>query len=89
MSEEKKSCNNCGNRCMDMSMDPYCIAVNKPWGQALFRGHPTECGPDYRLWVRDARRDPTFCKLCKKPKAGFQVFCGAVCSTEWEMGKRP
>jgi hypothetical protein len=87
---EKKSCNNCGNRCMEPSdMNPYCSAVNKPWGQALYRGHPTECGPDFRLWTRDTRHDQTFCKLCKRPKQSFQMFCGAGCSARWEAGERP
>ncbi len=43
--EEKKDCGNCGNRCMDMDMDmdPYCSAVNRPWGLVLHRGKPSEC----------------------------------------------
>jgi hypothetical protein len=28
------------------------------------------------------------CKLCGKPKAEWQVFCGATCSVAWEMGIR-
>lgn len=52
-----KHCNDCGNRCMDMDMNPYCAAVNKPWGQVLFRGRPEECGPDGKLWVPDSRRN--------------------------------
>lgn len=52
----ERSCMNCGNRCMDMDMDPYCAAVNKPWGTALSRGPVKECGPDLKLWVMDERR---------------------------------
>lgn len=51
----KQDCSNCGNRCMDMDMDPYCAAVNKPWGRVLFRGKPEECGPESRLWEPDVR----------------------------------
>lgn len=43
---------------MDMDLDPYCAAVNKPWGQTLSRGIPKECGPELKLWERDLRRDP-------------------------------
>ena len=52
---EEKQCSNCLHRCMDMDMDPYCAAVNKPHGQVLFRGHPTACGPKYKLWEQDTR----------------------------------
>lgn len=55
MTEEKKGCDNCGNRCMDMDMDPYCSAVNKPWGTVLHRGRPVECGPNSLLWQKDER----------------------------------
>jgi hypothetical protein len=51
-----KDCNNCGNRAMDMSMDPYCAAVNKPYGRDLTRSpKPTECGPNSLLWIEDTR----------------------------------
>lgn len=51
-----RDCQNCGNRAMEPSdMNPYCSAVNKPWGKALHTGKPKECGPESRLWVRDAR----------------------------------
>jgi len=59
MTTEKKDCQNCGNRCMDMDLDPYCSAVNRPWGQTLCRGTPKEClRPDgtRALWVLDTRR---------------------------------
>lgn len=55
MANKKKDCSNCGNRCMDMDLDPYCSAVNKPWGQVLHRGKPKECGPESKLWVIDTR----------------------------------
>lgn len=51
----QKSCNNCQNRCMDMDMDPYCAAVNRPWGQVLYSGIPKECGPSLTLWQIDTR----------------------------------
>lgn len=35
--ETIKTCYNCINRCMDMDMDPYCCAVNEPWGRSLTR----------------------------------------------------
>ena len=53
---EKKDCDNCGNKCMDMDMDPYCAAVNIPFGRVLFRGKPPECGPESKLWEPDTRR---------------------------------
>lgn len=56
MSKDQRDCNNCGNRCMDMDMGPYCAAVNEPWGQTLSRGKPKECGPESKLWVLDERR---------------------------------
>jgi hypothetical protein len=49
-----KDCGNCGNRCMDMDMDPYCAAI-KPWGRVLHRGKPAECGAESVLWVADER----------------------------------
>lgn len=53
-----KSCRTCLHQCMDMSMDPYCAAVNKPWGQVLTR-RPKECagesGENYKLWEKDTR----------------------------------
>lgn len=53
---EERSCANCANQCMDMDMDPYCAAVNEPWGQVLYRGKPGECGPENKLWKKDERR---------------------------------
>lgn len=54
--EAERSCNTCLNKCMGMDMDPYCAAVNKPWGQTLTRPRPAECGPEYKLWVLYTRR---------------------------------
>jgi hypothetical protein len=54
MSEER-NCQNCLHQCMDMDMDLYCAAVNKPWGRVLHRGKPVECGPDSKLWEKDER----------------------------------
>lgn len=51
-----RECNTCGQRAMDMDMDPYCAAVNQPYGQRLSRGRPQECGPDAKLWQIDTRR---------------------------------
>jgi hypothetical protein len=53
--DQKKDCDNCGNRCMDMDMDPYCAAVNKPYGLVLWQGKPKECGPESKLWQPDQR----------------------------------
>lgn len=53
--QEEKGCDNCINRCMDMDLDPYCAAVNKPWGLVLYRGHPKECGEARVLWEQDTR----------------------------------
>lgn len=50
-----KTCQNCRNRCMDPDLQPYCAAVNKPWGRVLYRGRPDECGPDAKLWTEDTR----------------------------------
>lgn len=50
----KNDCDNCLNRCMDMDMDPYCAAVNRPWGQTL-RKIPIECGDNRVLWKLDTR----------------------------------
>ncbi len=52
----KKSCDSCDNKAMDMDMDPYCAAVNPPWGRVLHRGKPEECGPESKLYVLDTRR---------------------------------
>jgi hypothetical protein len=52
----ERSCDSCGNKSMDMDMDPYCAAVNLPWGKVLHRGRPEECGPDGKLYVLDVRR---------------------------------
>lgn len=49
-----KSCETCSNRCMDMEMDPYCAAVNKPYGQILHGGRPLECAR-FELWEKDTR----------------------------------
>lgn len=54
----KRDCDNCGSRCMDMDMGPYCAAVNRPWGQVLYRGKPSECGESSKLWAEDKRRLP-------------------------------
>lgn len=56
MSEEEKGCDSCANKCMDMDMDPYCAAVNPPFGRVLWQGKPAECGPDSLLWKKDDRR---------------------------------
>lgn len=56
VTEPEKDCDNCENKCMDMDMDPYCAAVNKPFGTVLHRGKPKECGPESLLWKRDGRR---------------------------------
>jgi hypothetical protein len=53
---EEKDCSNCLHRCMDMSMDPYCSAVNTPFGISLFSGKPKACGPESKLWEKDTRR---------------------------------
>jgi len=52
---DKRSCSGCLDRCMDMDMDPYCTAVNLPWGKVLTRGRPEECGEQYLLWQKDIR----------------------------------
>jgi len=54
---DERSCHNCLNQCMDMDLDPYCAAVNKPWGLVLHRGKPKECGPESKLWEKDTRND--------------------------------
>jgi len=56
-STEERGCGSCINCCMDMDLDPYCAAVNKPWGRVLFRGKPAECGPENKLWEKDTRRN--------------------------------
>jgi hypothetical protein len=52
-------CDTCINKCMDMDMDPYCVAVNKPYGSVLTRPRPKECagesGKEYKLWEKDTR----------------------------------
>jgi hypothetical protein len=61
VSQEKcviRGCSTCGNRCMDMDLEPYCAAVNKPWGRVLYRGIPEECGAEYKLWTEDERHTP-------------------------------
>jgi hypothetical protein len=45
---------------MDMDMEPYCLDVNKPWGQNLSRGMPPECGPELKLWKPDERQRNPF-----------------------------
>lgn len=52
--EPKKWCLNCGNRCMEPDCNPYCAAVNPPWGRSLMQ-KPEECGPDNKLWIPDPR----------------------------------
>lgn len=51
----KRSCSGCVDRCMDMDMEPYCVAVDPPWGRFLSRGRPVECGERYLLWQKDIR----------------------------------
>ena len=57
---EERSCLTCGNRCMDMDMEPYCYAdevrEKHRFGLALYRGVPSECGPERKLWEKDTRR---------------------------------
>lgn len=58
-----KDCKTCGNRCMDMDMDPYCAAPKvleaHRWGLNLCRGTPKECLVDgvHTLWEEDTRRE--------------------------------
>ncbi len=49
----EKSCQTCLNRCMDMDLAPFFVAVNQPWGRVLWRGRPEECGPEFKLWKKD------------------------------------
>lgn len=56
VTRDAKGCENCINKCMDMDLDPYCAAVNKPWGKVLYSGKPEECGPENKLWELDTRR---------------------------------
>lgn len=51
----ERKCENCANRCMDMDMDPYCAAVNPPFGTTLIRGRVPECGDEAKLWELDRR----------------------------------
>ena len=59
MTTQEKTCQTCGNRCMDMDMDPYCAAdevmKKHPFGLVLYRGLPEECGPERKLWELDKR----------------------------------
>ena len=55
--EIQKGCLNCGNRCMEPDCNPYCAAVNPPWGRSLMQ-KPEECGPENKLWIPDPRRVP-------------------------------
>lgn len=78
METNKKGCNNCINRCMDMDMDPYCAAVNKPHGLILARGIPTECGEGRKLWELDTRgqADPRTCYVCgRKAESPMLPLC--------------
>lgn len=58
---EEKSCMNCGNRCMDMDLDPYCgaphITMKHHFGLSLRRGPLEEChvNGELTLWERDLR----------------------------------
>jgi hypothetical protein len=56
---EEKQCDNCLYRCMDMGMDPFCAAVDKPYGQTLTKPRPKLCsgvsGKEYHLWEKDTR----------------------------------
>jgi hypothetical protein len=55
MTKSEKTCLNCLHRCMDMDMDPYCSAVNQPWGLVLRQGKPEDCGSESKLWEKDTR----------------------------------
>ncbi len=59
---EDKSCKTCGNRCMDMEMDPYCAvkAVREKYGifgRTLRYGPVDVCLVDgeLTLWEEDTR----------------------------------
>lgn len=56
MSDKKRNCESCLNKCMEPNDSPYCAAVNQPWGKYLHNGIPPECGPEYKLWKLDIRR---------------------------------
>ncbi len=60
--DPEKSCLTCGNRCMDMDLEPYCYATSIrhdfPNGKYLSRGRPELCGADGRLWKIDTRIRP-------------------------------
>jgi hypothetical protein len=58
---------------MDMDMDPYCSAVNKPWGLVLHQGIPEECGPERKLFVVDDR------VARSKPAGTWKLKKCAVC----------
>jgi len=51
-----KTCLNCENRCMDMDLDPYCAAFNKPYGLILHKAKE-QCIVEGKLtrWQRDRR----------------------------------
>jgi hypothetical protein len=57
----EKNCTTCGNRCMDMDMDPYCAAPevlkSHPFGLVLHSGPVEACkvGDEYTLWEKDSR----------------------------------
>ncbi len=55
VAEEKKDCDTCAYKCMDMDMDPYCAVVG-PFGKNLCQGKPKECGPESLLWKKDDRQ---------------------------------
>lgn len=58
---EEIGCDTCGNRCMDMDMDPYCAATEvlktNPYGLTVRNGPEgvPACGTTVKLWVRDTR----------------------------------
>ena len=56
---EEKSCHNCGNRCVDTNLDPYCGAqyVTSRKGLTLKRGPIEGClvSGELTLWERDLR----------------------------------
>lgn len=68
--ECERGCNNCGNRAMDMDLQIYCAAVNKPWGRVLFRGKPAECGPESKLWEEDTRASSLRDEVIGDPDGG-------------------
>ncbi len=85
MSEEK-SCQNCGNRCMDMDLEPYCHAdglrKKHPWGLTLSRNRIEGCqDQNYAWWVKDTRgqeRSVGDCACGEREVLRGEKFCN-VC----------